>query len=82
MAAEFGLIAVDRSRINEEEERGSRSATRVQNLVENLSYHLSGAQLGITASTLILGFIAKPTLASQVEQKSKDEENEEDDSPS
>lgn len=68
VAAEFGLIAVDRSRIDEEAERGSRSASRVQNLVENLSYHLSGAQLGITASTLILGFIAKPTLASQVER--------------
>ena len=68
MAAEFGLIAVDRSRIDEEAERGSRSATRVQKLVGNLSYHLSGAQLGITGSTLILGFIAKPTLASQIER--------------
>ncbi len=68
VAAEFGLVAVDRSRVDEEAADGSTAATRVKGLVENLSFHLSGAQLGITASSLILGFIAKPTLASQVER--------------
>ena len=32
-------------------------------LLKNLSYHLTGAQLGITVTAVILGFIAEPTLA-------------------
>lgn len=54
--------------MDEEAAGGDRSAQRVKGLVENLSYHLSGAQLGITASSLILGFIAEPTLATQIER--------------
>ncbi|MGI9605976.1 MAG: hemolysin family protein [Acidimicrobiales bacterium] len=68
VAAEFGLVAVDRGRVDQAAEQGNRSASRVQRLVANLSFHLSGAQLGITASTLILGFIAKPTLAALIER--------------
>ncbi|NNC80278.1 MAG: DUF21 domain-containing protein, partial [Acidimicrobiales bacterium] len=67
VASEFGLIAVDRGRIDEEADDGSRSASRVQRLLANLGYYLSGAQLGITASSLLLGFIAKPTLAATLE---------------
>lgn len=68
VAAEFGLVAVDRARVDEEAAAGSGAATRVQGLVESLSFHLSGSQLGITASSLILGFIAEPTLASQLDR--------------
>lgn len=68
VAAEFGLVAVDRARVDEAADRGSRSASRVRGLLESLSFHLSGSQLGITASSLILGFIAEPTLATQLER--------------
>ncbi len=68
VAAEFGLVAVDRSRVDEAARAGDPMAKRVQGLVENLSFHLSGAQLGITLSSLILGFIAKPTIARQFER--------------
>lgn len=34
--------------------------------MRNLSYHLTGAQLGITVTAVILGFIAEPTLAEMV----------------
>lgn len=68
VAAEFGLVAVDRGRVDEEAENGSASATRVQRLLESLSFHLSGTQLGITTSSLILGFIAEPTIATQLDR--------------
>ena len=35
----------------------------VQRLVGELSFHLSGAQIGITVSSLLLGFIAEPAVA-------------------
>lgn len=67
VAAEFGLVAIDRPRVDEAVEAGSRRAGLVRRLLGNLSFHLSGAQLGITSSSLILGFIARPTLAAAVE---------------
>ena len=35
----------------------------VQRLLQRLSYHLSGAQLGITISSLLLGVLAEPAIA-------------------
>ncbi len=67
VAAEFGLVAVDRTRVDDAVADGSARAGIVVNLLGNLSFHLSGAQLGITASSLILGFIARPTLAAALE---------------
>ncbi len=63
VAAEFALVAVDRARIDERAEQGSRRARLVRRLLQRLSYHLSGAQLGITATSLLLGFLAEPVLA-------------------
>ncbi len=68
VASEFGLVAVDRSRVDEESANGSANARRVQTLLESLSFYLSGSQLGITASSLILGFIAKSTIATQIDR--------------
>lgn len=63
VAAEFALVAVDRARIDERADAGSRRARLVRRLLQRLSYHLSGAQLGITATSLLLGFLAEPALA-------------------
>jgi len=63
VAAEFALVAVDRARIDERADQGSRRARLVRRLLQRLSYHLSGAQLGITATSLLLGFLAEPALA-------------------
>jgi CBS domain containing-hemolysin-like protein len=67
VAAEFALVAVDRTRIEERAGAGHPGARRVQKLVERLSYHLSGAQLGITITSLVLGFIAEPAIATVIE---------------
>jgi CBS domain containing-hemolysin-like protein len=63
VAAEFALVAVDRSRIDLEAEAGGRRARMVRSLLRRLSFHLSGAQLGITVTSLVIGFIAEPTIA-------------------
>ena len=67
VAAEFALVAVDRTRVDERAGAGDRRARMVQRLVAELSFHLSGAQIGITISSLMLGFIIEPALAPMVE---------------
>jgi len=62
VAAEFALVAVDRTALSRRAQAGDRSATRIEGLVRHLSFHLSGAQLGITVTSLILGFLAGPLL--------------------
>ena len=64
VAAEFSLTALERSTItNDVEARGDRRAKLVQRAHSTLSFQLSGAQLGITITTLITGYIAEPVLA-------------------
>ena len=60
-------MAVDRTRVDERAGAGDRRARMVQRLVAKLSFHLSGAQIGITVSSLLLGFIIQPALAPMVE---------------
>ena len=63
VAVEFSLIAVDRSRMEQQAAEGSWRAKAVVKALRRLSFHLSGAQLGITLVSLILGFLAEPLLA-------------------
>ena len=67
VAAEFALVAVDRTRVDERARQGSAAAARVQALLDRISYHLSGAQLGITVTSLMLGFLAEPAVASAIQ---------------
>ncbi|MDP8959890.1 MAG: hemolysin family protein [Actinomycetota bacterium] len=63
VAGEFSLVAVDRNRVERLAEEGGRRADRALRALRSLSFQLSGAQLGITVSSLVLGFIAEPTMA-------------------
>ncbi|MDL9937259.1 hemolysin family protein [Gordonia sp. ABSL1-1] len=64
VAAEFSLTALERSTIADDvATRGDRRARLVQRAHSTLSFQLSGAQLGITITTLITGYIAEPVLA-------------------
>ena len=67
VAAEFALVAVRRSRIEELAERGDRMAQRVRTAQENLDRSISGTQLGITIASLGLGWIGEPALAGLIE---------------
>lgn len=62
VAAEFALVAVDRTALARRAAAGDPAAARVEGLVRHLSFHLSGAQLGITATSLVVGFLAAPLL--------------------
>ena len=63
VAAEFSLVAVERPQLEAAARQGDRRAARVLGAVRTLSFQLSGAQLGITMTTLVVGFIAEPSFA-------------------
>jgi CBS domain containing-hemolysin-like protein len=63
VAAEFALVAVDRSRVEHQAEAGDRRARLVRSLLSRLSFQLAGAQFGITVTSLLVGFLAEPVLA-------------------
>jgi CBS domain containing-hemolysin-like protein len=63
VAAEFGLVAVRRTRIEELVSQGSRRAAVTQRVIGQLNLMLSGCQLGITFASLGLGAVGEPVLA-------------------
>lgn len=63
VAAEFGLVAVRRTRVEELVSQGSRRAVSARKAIGELNLMLSGCQLGITFSSLGLGAIGEPVLA-------------------
>lgn len=67
VAHEFALVAVDRARVSRHAAEGRAAARKTEELLGRLSFHLSGAQLGITVTSLVLGFIAEPVVAALLE---------------
>lgn len=67
VAGEFALVTVERSRVTRMADAGNRRARRILAGLSRLSFHLSGAQLGITVSSLILGLVAEQALGPIVE---------------
>ncbi|NLE82659.1 MAG: HlyC/CorC family transporter [Rhodococcus sp.] len=63
VAAEFSLTALERSTVDAAARDGDRRSRQVQHAHRTLSFQLSGAQLGITITTLITGYLAEPVLA-------------------
>jgi len=63
VASEFALVGVRRSRIEMLVARGSRSATRLLELLDNLNTYISATQLGITMASLALGWVGEPVFA-------------------
>ncbi len=67
VAAEFALLAARRSRIEQLAAEGDRRARRALAAVRELTVMLAGAQLGITACSLLLGAVAEPAIAGIIE---------------
>jgi CBS domain containing-hemolysin-like protein len=63
VAAEFALVRVRRSRIEEEAEEGIRGAALVVRQLDDLSLYLAACQLGITLASLGIGFLGEPAIA-------------------
>jgi CBS domain containing-hemolysin-like protein len=68
VAAEFALVAVRRSRIDQMAAEGDRSALVVQRALQQLDRYISGTQLGITLASLALGWIGEPAVAALVDR--------------
>lgn len=66
VAGEFSFVASRRSRFAELAGDGDRKSRRALAVHERLSFMLSGAQLGITVTSLVLGFIAEPVVADTI----------------
>ena len=63
VAAEFSLTALERSTVDSNARSGGRRDLMVQKAHRSLSTQLSGAQVGISITTLATGFLAEPVVA-------------------
>ncbi|GGT08584.1 hemolysin family protein [Streptomyces griseoviridis] len=63
VAAEFSLTTVERGALERAAARGERGAAGALKAVRNLTFQLSGAQLGITVTNLVVGMLAEPSVA-------------------
>ncbi|GAB2970481.1 hemolysin family protein [Amycolatopsis acidiphila] len=63
VAAEFSLTALERSTVEADVRKvGDRRSKTVRNAHAHLSYQLSGAQVAITLTTLVTGYLAEPLI--------------------
>ncbi len=60
VAQEFAYMAVDRSRLQVRAGAGDGAAGRALRVTRRTSFMLSGAQLGITVTGLLVGYVAEP----------------------
>ncbi|HEV6953030.1 MAG TPA: hemolysin family protein [Promicromonospora sp.] len=60
VAQEFAYMAVDRARLAARSEAGDGAARRALGVTRRTSFMLSGAQLGITVTGLLVGYVAEP----------------------
>ena len=63
VGVEFALVAASRYQVEALAAGGSWRARITFRALRNLTFELSGAQLGITVSSLLLGFVIEPVLA-------------------
>lgn len=66
VAQEFAYMAVDRSRLAARAAAGDGVAERTLGITRRTSFMLSGAQLGITVTGLIVGYVAEPLIGQSV----------------
>ena len=60
VAAEFAVVKIRKSRINQLVDEGNKKAIIAQKVVSDLDYYLSACQLGITVTAIGLGAFTKP----------------------
>ena len=63
VAAEFSLTALERSTVDANARTGDRREASSSARTARLSFQLSGAQLGISITTLATGYLAEPVVA-------------------
>lgn len=63
VAAEFSLTTVERGELERAAANGETGAPGALKAVRQLTFQLSGAQLGITVTNLVVGMLAEPSIA-------------------
>jgi len=67
VAAEFALVRARRTRMEEAAKEGSRPAQLALHQMEHIDQYLSAAQVGITMTSIGLGFLGEPAVATLIE---------------
>jgi len=67
VASEFALVNLDRSDLEVRQGKGERNLGPTISALKKTSTHLSSAQLGITLTTLLTGFLFEPALSQLLE---------------
>ncbi|MBL9104689.1 MAG: HlyC/CorC family transporter [Myxococcales bacterium] len=62
VAAEFALVSVRRTRLEQLANEGNFLAKRAHSAVQNLDLYIAATQLGITMASLGIGFLAEPAI--------------------
>ncbi|PRY68421.1 CBS domain containing-hemolysin-like protein [Glaciihabitans tibetensis] len=67
VASEFALVNLDRNDLEKRQARGEKRLGPTIRALKITSTHLSGAQLGITITTLLTGYTFEPAVSSMLE---------------
>ncbi len=62
VAAEFALVSVRRTRVDQLANEGSSRAKLTQRVLKDLELYIAATQLGITMASLGIGFLAEPAI--------------------
>src|SRR5581483_8701861 len=62
VAAEFALVAVRRTRVEELVNQGALGAKSLLHAITDLNRSVAACQLGITVASLALGFVSEPAI--------------------
>ena len=67
VAAEYSLVKVRDSQLQELIDEGHSTAEFVRGMAQNLDHYLPASQLGVTLTSIALGWVGEPYLASMVQ---------------
>src|SRR6478736_6305672 len=67
VAAEFSIVTVRKTRVDQLVAEGDRRARAVRRAVSNPDPYIAATQLGITMASIALGWIGEPALAGIVQ---------------
>jgi CBS domain containing-hemolysin-like protein len=59
-------VSVDRALVEKRAEEGDRRSSEILDTLRNLTLSLSGIQLAITAISLVVGYLAQPTIGAAI----------------
>lgn len=67
VASEFAIVKVRATRINQLIEEGNKKAINAKRVITHLDEYLSATQLGITITSLGIGWLGEPTVKAIIE---------------